>query len=147
MAGALATPLALAAGALGGGGGHAVIVRNEHGKAVARAELPEDGRFALAYRHSYYRAPAQERFVADGDGFKLESVASPRAAVLDYYQLEGSRQRDGDGLRLFPRERRRYRQLPLIATAEGRRTLVVDGRRTPLYGRRARHLEITVEGS
>jgi hypothetical protein len=35
--------------------------------------------------------------------------------------------------------------LPLIATATGRRTLLVGSERIPLYARKARHLAITVE--
>ena len=96
--------------------------------------------------HSYYRAPAQERFTAGRDGdFRLESIASRRAAVLDYYELEGRRVRDGGRLRMYPREHRRYERLPLIATAQGRRTLVAGKHRIPLYGGRARHLTIDVE--
>ena len=43
------------------------------------------------------------------------------------------------------KERQRYTELPLIATSTGRRTLVVGGRRA-LYGDRARHLVLAVEG-
>ena len=121
------------------------MVRDADGEVVAAAELPRDGRFAIDYVHSYYRAPAQERFVAGDGSFRLESVASPRAAVLDYYELEGRRVRQGRRLRLFPRPRARYERLPLIATSTGRRTLVVGQRRLPLYGPRARHLTIALE--
>jgi hypothetical protein len=124
----------------------AVVVRDERGTAVARAALPADGRFALAYRHSYYREPAQERFVRDGAGFRLETVASPRAAVLDYYALPGRRGRDGRWLTLRLRQAPRYRRLALIGTPTGRRTLVVGARRIALYGPRPSHLTIAVEG-
>ena len=144
--GAVAAPLALAAGALVDAGSERVVVRDSDGDVVAAAELPRDGRFALDYVHSYYRAPAQERFTAGDDGsFRLESVASRRAAVLDYYELAGRRVRDDGRLRLFPHAQRRYERLPLIATATGRRTLVVGKRRLPLYGERARHLSIELE--
>lgn len=141
----MAAALALAAGALVDGDPERVVVRDEGGGVVAAAELPRDRRFALDYLHSYYRAPAQERFVASDGAFRLESVASARAAVLDYYELEGRRARDGRRLRLFPRASRRYRRLPLIASSTGRRTLVVGERRLPLYGPRARHLTIELE--
>jgi hypothetical protein len=147
VAGAVAAPLALGAGALADRGDSTqVVARDAEGDVVAALDLPADGRFALDYVHSYYRAPAQERFTAAGDGdFRLESIASRRAAVLDYYELEGRREHDGGRLRLYPRERRRYEHLPLIATAQGRRTLVAGERRMPLYGGRARHLTIDLE--
>ncbi len=148
-AGAVAVPLAAAATGLAagrGGGDPAVVVRDRAGAVVARATLPADGRFALAYRHSYYRAPAEERFAGDGHGgFALRALASPRAAVLDYYALAGRRGRDGRWLTLAPRDAPRYRRLSLIATRTGRRTLVAGHRRIPLYGARARHLTISVE--
>jgi hypothetical protein len=122
------------------------VVRDEQGDEIVRAKLPESGSFALAYRHSYYGAPAREGFTASGSGFRLREIASPRAAVLDYYALAGERSRHGGWLRLVPTERHRYEGLPLIATATGRRTLLVGGERIPLYRREARHVTITVEG-
>jgi hypothetical protein len=145
VAGTALALLALGAVALAGGREPAVVVRDGAGEEVVRAELPASGRFTLGYRHSYYDAPAHERFEADGGGFRLRSLASPSAAVLDYYALEGRRTRDGRWVRLTPREQRRYERLPLIATAEGRRTLLVGERRFPLYGSEPRHLTITVE--
>ncbi|MGH2822285.1 MAG: hypothetical protein ACRDLY_04535, partial [Thermoleophilaceae bacterium] len=71
---------------------------------------------------------------------------SPSAAVLDYYALEGERRRRGGWLQIVPTDRRRYERLPLIATATGRRTLLVGDERIPLYARHARHLTITAEG-
>ena len=49
------------------------------------------------------------------------------------------------GRRSRPRGPQRFERLPLIATATGRRTLAVDGRRYPLYGAAPRHLTIAVE--
>ena len=121
------------------------MVRDEQGREIVRAGLPESGAFALSYRHSYYDAPARELFTAKGGALRLRAVASPRAAVLDYYALDGERTRRGGWVRLVPDERRRYERLPLIATATGRRTLLVGGERIPLYRRDARHLTITAE--
>jgi hypothetical protein len=140
-----AAALALATAAPLGDDGRTVVVRDEAGDELVRAELPAGGRFALAYRHSYYGAPAQERFEASGEGFRLISLASPRAAVLDYYALAGRRMRVGAWVRLEPRAQRRYDDLSLIATEDGRRTLLVGDRRFPLYGPAPRHLTITVE--
>jgi Domain of unknown function (DUF1850) len=140
----------LAATALSGdrdGSGQTLVVRDAQGETVVRRELPENGAFALAYRHSYYGAPARELFRAVDGELRLEALASPRAAVLDYYALAGGRSRARRWLRLVPAERRRYERLPLIATATGRRTLMVGGERIPLYGGDgARHLTITAEG-
>ena len=120
-------------------------MRDRDGDTVTRLSLPADGRFALAYRHSYYGAPAEERFVRDGRGFRLEAIASPRAAVLDYYALDGRRGRDGDWLTLRPRRTATTEKLTLIATGIGRRTLVAGERRVPLHDGEPRHLTIAVE--
>jgi hypothetical protein len=140
-AGAATAPLALAAG----DAERAVVVRDASGEEIVRASLPASGAFGLAYRHSYYGAPARERFAAEAGGFRLRSLSSPSAAVLDYYALAGRRSRAGAWLRLVPAEQRRYERLPLIATATGRRTLLVGARRYPLYGRGTRHLTLAVE--
>jgi hypothetical protein len=135
------------AGALlaAGCGGRAVVVRDDGGEVMVRAPLPDSGRFALEYRHSYYRVAAREAFRADGDGFRMVEVSSPSEAVLDYYAIAGEK-RTGRWATLAPRHQRRFERLPLIATATGRRTLAVDGRRYPLYGDAPRHLTIEVEG-
>jgi hypothetical protein len=146
VAGAVAAPLALAATALSGPEDPALVVRDERGDEVVRAELPPSGAFGLAYRHSYYDAPARELFAVRGDELRLRGIASPSAAVLDYYALAGERRRSGGWLHLVPTEGRRYERIPLIATATGRRTLLVGGERIPLYARGTRHLSITAEG-
>jgi hypothetical protein len=144
-AGAVAAPLALAATALSGSPDPALVVRDEQGDETVRTDLPASGLFGLAYRHSYYHAPARELFTVRGRQIHLRAVASPSAAVLDYYALAGERSRGGGWLQLVPAERRRYERIPLIATATGRRTLLVGGKRIPLYAREARHLTITAE--
>jgi hypothetical protein len=53
--------------------------------------------------------------------------------VLDYYELEGRRGRDGGWWRLDPDATPRLDALPLLATEVGRRTLVVEARRLPLF--------------
>ena len=142
---AILVPPAAAGIALASGEQAAVVVRDRSGEELAREPLPESGRFELAYRHSYYGAPAREVFRAGGGGFALRAIRSPSAAVLDYYALAGRRTRARGRLELVLSEPRRYRRLALIATQTGRRTLVTGGRRVPLWGRRARHLTLTVE--
>jgi hypothetical protein len=95
--------------------------------------LSPSGQFALRYRHAVYRAEVTETFAASGDGFRLVAVASPSEAVLDYYELEGRRGRDGGWRRLEPAAAPRLDALPLLATEVGRRTLVVEDRRLPLF--------------
>jgi hypothetical protein len=136
---------AVAAAALSDSAAPELVVRDGQGEDVVRTELPESGSFALAYRHSYYGAPARERFTVTGGELRLDEIDSRSAAVLDYYALAGERRRRGGWVRLRPAERRRYERLPLIATATGRRTLLVGGERIPLYAREARHLTIEVE--
>jgi hypothetical protein len=127
--------------------GSDVVVRDEGGREVVRTRLPESGRFALEYVHSVYRAEVSEIFAAEaGGGFRLVAIASASEAALDYYALEGRREvRDGRR-RLEPAGSPRLERLPLVATGVGRRTLVVGGRRLPLYaaGRAPARLELTV---
>ena len=145
-AAAVAAPLALAATALSGSATPSLVVRDDRGRELVKAELPDGGRFALAYRHSYYDAPATEQFTVQRGEMRLRALTSPSAAVLDYYALPGRRTRGSGWLRLVPAEPRSYDRIPLIATATGRRTLVVGDERIPLYEREARHLVITAEG-
>jgi hypothetical protein len=139
--------VAALAGALiaAGCGGRTVVVRDDGGRVLVEARLPESGRFALEYRHSYYRVPAREEFRARGSGFRMVEVGSPSEAVLDYYALAGTKT-PGRWMTLVPARPRRFDRLPLIATATGRRTLAVAGRRYPLYGKAApRHVTIELE--
>jgi Domain of unknown function (DUF1850) len=120
------------AGASSGGG------RRRTRPRAGSVALPPSGRFALRYRHSVYRAEVTETFAAAADGgFRLVAVASPSEAVLDYYELEGRRGRDGGWRRLEPDAAPRLAALPLVATEVGRRTLVVEGRRLPCSSRAA----------
>jgi hypothetical protein len=129
---------------LAGCGGRSVVVRDQDGDVLAVARLPASGSFAIEYRHSYYRVPARESFTADGSGFRMVEVASSSEAVLDYYELAGTKRRGG-WMRLIPSRPRHFERLPLIATPTGRRTLEVGGRRYPLYDRAPRHVTIEVE--
>jgi Domain of unknown function (DUF1850) len=135
---------ALAALAVAGGGSPQVVARTAGGETVA--SLPAARGFALEYLHSYYRRPARETFRVDtGGGFELVEVASPSEAVLDYYEIEGSRARRGGWWTLRPARAPRFESLALAATRVGRRTLVAGGRRAPLYSGGAVHLRIGVE--
>ena len=74
----------------------------------------------------------------------LDAVASRDGRVLDYYELDGDRTREGEVWVLHPYEPIRFRTMPLAATERGRRTLVAGGRRVPLYGGPV-HLRLVVE--
>jgi hypothetical protein len=124
-----------------------VVVRETGGAEVAEADLPASGRFALTYRHSVYRAPAEERFRATGDDFVLEAIASPSEAVIDYYAIEGRRTRRNGRWVLTLAHPTRFHDMALAATAVGRRTLAVEGRTYPLWrDGRARHVKVGVRG-
>lgn len=114
---------------------------------ISRSPLPSSGDFQIEYVHSYYDAPATEHFVAREDGnFELVGVSSSSEAVLDYYELEGRKEIEGELLRLVPDEPQEFEALPLIGTQRGRRTLVVSGERFSLYGEGgARHIVVEVE--
>jgi hypothetical protein len=138
--------LALAIGllAVSGGSPH-VVARTADGDAVAELRLPASGEFALEYRHSYYRHPARETFRVSGDGFALVAISSPSEAVLDYYEIEGARTRQGGVWTLRPARPARFGQMALAATSTGRRTLVAGDRRAPLYGGDDVHVRLGVE--
>ncbi len=126
----------------------AVVVRDEAGRELVRAALPDPARFALEYRHSYYGARARESFHAGhGPGFEVAAIESPSEAVLDYYSIDGRKRTSRDGwIALVPASPRRYRRLSLIATPTGRRTLAVGDRRFPLSAPgRAAHLTLSVD--
>ena len=127
--------------------GSSVVVRDDGGRTVAHAALPDSGRFQIEYTHSYYDAPATEHFVAKRDGsFELVEISSPSEAVLDYYELEGRKEAEGDIFRLAPDEPRSFETLPLIGTEKGRRTLIVANEQFPLYEASvSRHVTIRVE--
>jgi hypothetical protein len=143
-----AAGFAAAAARPGTAPGPAVVVADERGRELARAELPASGRFALSYRHSVYRAEVTETFAADGDRFRLVGVASPSEAVLDYYELAGRRRHAGGGWLLEPAASPPLASLPLVASERGRRALVVEGRRLPLYepGRPPVRVVLSVRG-
>jgi Domain of unknown function (DUF1850) len=129
--------------ALVGGSPH-VVARGADGEIVADLRLAEPA-FALEYRHSYYRVPARESFrVRDDGSFELAAVSSPSEAVLDYYEIEGTRDRRGGWWTLRPARPARFETMALAATATGLRTLVAGDRRVALW-REAVHLRLAVE--
>ena len=134
-------PLLLAAGC---GGAPAVVALDGEGREVAGAALPQDGRFALTYRHSVYKAAAEECFRATDDGFVLDSIASRDGRVLDYYEVDGARSREGSLWVLRPEHPARFTTMALAATRRGQRTLVAGDRRVPLYGGPV-HLRLVVD--
>jgi hypothetical protein len=137
--------LAAALGAMAMTGGSPHVVASDAEGVVADLRLPASGTFALEYRHSYYRVPARETFRAADDGFELVAISSRSEAVLDYYEIEGSRSRRGGVWTLRPARPARFRRMALAATETGRRTLVAGDRRTPLYGGDDVHLRLEVE--
>ena len=134
---------ALGALALAGGSPH-VVARATDGHVVADLRLAEPA-FALEYRHSYYGVPAREGFrVRDDGSFELAAVSSPSEAVLDYYEIEGTRERRGGWWTLRPARPAQFDGMALAASATGRRTLVAGDRRAALWGD-AVHLRLAVE--
>jgi hypothetical protein len=127
--------------------GASIVVRDADGRVVSHSPLPDSGEFEIEYVHSYYEAPAIEHFVAEEEeGFRLVGISSPSEAVLDYYELEGHKEPGGDLLRLVPDEPQRFDTLPLIGTEKGRKTIVLPGRRVPLYQEDGpAHLALRVE--
>jgi hypothetical protein len=131
--------VALPASLVGGSGPPRVVVLHDAaGTQLARVELAPAGHFALAYRNSLHRAPAEERFAAFADGsFRLVQIAADRLAVLEeYYGRNPSLDRGASGglrwehtLATPPA----FRELRVLADRLGRRTLVVGARRIELW--------------
>ncbi|MFI6813897.1 DUF1850 domain-containing protein [Nonomuraea sp. NPDC050328] len=118
--------LTLAAAALAGSGGGRPSV---YGLA-----LPPDGRFALTYVHSVYKAPSADLFQVHGRRFTMYAAVSTSGGVLDYYALEGRRESlPGGVFRLTLDSPATYESLDLLATSLGRRTLHAGGRCLALY--------------
>ncbi|MBC6459867.1 hypothetical protein [Actinomadura sp. HBU206391] len=121
----------------GDGGAWSIVAERAGGTPLVARPLPAGGSFALAYEHSAYRSPAVEVFAAAEHGFTMYALASPNEAVLDYYEVEGTRTRLATSgwwvLRLA--RPHTYEALPLIATPLGRRTLVAGPDCVPLYPR------------
>jgi hypothetical protein len=119
--------------------GLTVVARDDHGVELVRLGLPPDGRFTLAYRNSLYRAAAEERFSATGDEtFALVELASDSVAVLEeYYGLAGKPVERGASEERRYRYRlpapREFRELRVVATQLGQRTIVVGSRRAALW--------------
>lgn len=129
--------------------GASVVVRDTSGKVVSRPPLPDSNGFEIEYIHSYYDAPTIEHFSADPRGdFALVEVSSTSEAVLDYYELQGRKDTDGEWMHLVAREPRRFEELSLVGTEKGQKTLVASGERLPLYSQSSGvpvHLTLRVE--
>jgi hypothetical protein len=111
-----------------------VVVTTNGGDPIAQVPLPVDREFALEYQHSVYAALVTESFEAFEDGtFALVAVSSPSEAVLDYYEVEGTRSRDGGWWRERLTPPTRFERLGIVGTPVGRRTLTACGQRVPLY--------------
>lgn len=133
------------AGAFAVDWGASVVVRDAGGNVLARSSLPGSGEFSVEYVHSYYKVPAAEHFSAGPrGGFELVGISSPSEAVLDYYDLEGHKTADDEGVRLVLEETQRFDELPLVGTETGRRTLVLPGRRVPLFAESGAPMHLTL---
>ena len=155
--------LALGAGTLGLGGwalGPSWYLEVAAGDRVAyRFPVRPGETVALDYMHSMFRTPVRERFRVTEAGLELVRVGAGTPDIAWYYDFPGARlERRPEGKPAPAREepaagaRPWYelaapggaalmppaRRLRVMATAVGRRTLVVGGRCLPLAGAAAR---------
>ena len=101
-----------------------------------RRALPESGRFALEYRHSYYRVPAREEFRAGGSGFRMVGVELAERGGARLLRDRGHQAARCAGCALAPE-----RPAPLRAPAadrHGDRAAHARGRRPALPALRRR---------
>jgi hypothetical protein len=114
-----------------------VVVRDPAGVELARAQLPPSAELALSYRNSIYHSLAQEHYRVIGDHLELVGLEADELAVLEEYSNAYGAVRDAPGaaLRWSVAVDRPPVALPLSirATELGERTLIVDGRATPLW--------------
>jgi hypothetical protein len=131
---AAAIVVVLASGATAAVRGPSTLaVRAQDGAAIARVELPAEGRFALRYRNSLYGSLVEEHFFVTPDGrLRLTGLAADELAVLEeYYAI------DEPAIRRPVGDPRAWGAPPplgveeatilIAATDLGERTLLVDG--------------------
>jgi hypothetical protein len=72
----------------------ALEIENAAAHRTLHVSLPPGGAFSVTYHHSMYDRPVTEEFVLDPDGrIVLQAVASPSAAVREYFGLVGAGER------------------------------------------------------
>lgn len=108
------------------------IANDTSRRVIARVALRRETPLRLGYVHSVYRQPGIEEFVLRPDGLELVRLASPSAAVLEYYARPEPIRATGQAyeIRLKPE---RYVCLPLRVSSVGRRTVAYAGRELPLH--------------
>jgi Domain of unknown function (DUF1850) len=114
--------------------GTAVAVADETGgRPLALLPVDGDAPLQLRYVHSVYRRPATEEFAVRPDGLYLVRLASPSAAVLEYYARPEPVTATGDGFEIRLARPERFPGLSVLASEAGERTVVYAGRELPLH--------------
>ncbi len=107
------------------------ITHGRTGRTLARLAAPAGTRLRLTYTHSIYRQPGLEEFDLDEDGLRLVRLASPSAAVLEYYARPEPVRPGPDGLEIVI-EPERHAFLPILASRTGARTVGYGAASVPL---------------
>lgn len=127
------------------------VVDEARGVTLARLPAQGDQRLELRYVHSVYRQPAVEELEVTPAGLRLVRLASPSAAVMEYYARPEPVRPTAEGyeIRIAPETQAPAPRLELLVGETGRRTVVYAGRELPLHtlaGEGAR-VSLTVAGA
>ena len=125
--------VALVCGLMAGSGaaarsGQTIIVSDDDGRVLARLALDESRAFSLGYRNSLYGSLAEEHFVVEGGGFRLDHLSAQELAVLEeYYAVSEAPVRVADWWSAPPAYELVLERLTVAATDLGERTILVGG--------------------
>jgi hypothetical protein len=103
------------------------------GRPLAVLPLDDGAPLHLRYVHSVYRQPATEEFAVRPDGLYLVRLASPSAAVLEYYARPEAVTPAERGFEIRLARPERFPSLSVLASEVGERTVVYAGRELPLH--------------
>ncbi|GIW12351.1 MAG: hypothetical protein KatS3mg061_3408 [Dehalococcoidia bacterium] len=109
-----------------------VVVIREEGSGQLVARLAAASPLRMTYLHSLIKQPGEEEFQVEAGGLRLVRLASPSAAVLEYYARSEPIERDGDRYVVWVRGET-PQALAVLASARGQRTVVVGEHRLPLH--------------
>lgn len=107
---------------------NAIVVTDDDGRVLARLVLNESEEFSLRYRNSLFGTLAEERFVVDRGGFRLDELAAEQLAVLEeYYAVSEAPVLATDWWSAPPAYELELERLTVAATDLGERSILVEG--------------------
>lgn len=103
------------------------VATRPEGRVVWVSPVGPGYRFTLAYRHSIYDVPVEERFEVDArSGLRLREIRAGNEAAVQYYDLPGRIEREG-GYFVLGGIDRPVPEIPLLVDSVGRRVMILEG--------------------